>query len=188
MAESVTRLQSTRPLSVAEYLEFERTSPVKHEYVHGELYAFAGASEHHNIISGNVFGLIWIVARRGSCRVFANDMKLQVTEHLFYYPDVMVVCAESDNDPLTKRAPCLIVEVLSPSTARIDRCEKRLAYQDIESLRAYIIIDTDSRRLTHLWRDDSNDWQQVEVIGDGEVTLPCPETTLTLADIYAGIA
>lgn len=177
-----------RLISVNDYLALERTSAVKHEYVHGELYAFAGASERHNLIAGNVYGLLWVQARGGPCRVFMSDMQLQAAPDVYYYPDVMVVCDDSDIDPLTKHWPCLVVEVLSPSTSRIDRHEKLLAYQGIDSLHAYIIVDTAVRRVTRHWRDASNAWQQVEIIGDGEVAFPCPETMLTLADIYDGIA
>lgn len=188
MAEIAPRHQITSPISVADYLERECASPVKHEYVHGELYAFAGTTDRHNTIAGSIYAALRLEARGGPCHVYISDVRLEAAPKVFYYPDVMVTCADDDDDPLVKRLPCLIVEVLSPSTARIDRHEKLLAYQGIESLRAYVIVDTVARRVTRHWRDDSETWQQVEIIGEGEVAFPCPETTLTLADIYEGVS
>jgi len=188
MAEKATHDQQTHPISVAEYLACELASPVKHEYVHGDIYAFAGTTECHNLIAGNIFASLHFKARGSQCRVLFGDVRLQAAPDLYYYPDVMVVCENTDDDSLTKRRPCLIVEVISPSTSRIDRHEKRLAYQAIASVQTYMIVDTATHRVTRHWRDGSNDWQQMEVIGEGDVAIPCPEATLTLADIYDGIS
>jgi Uma2 family endonuclease len=187
MAETVTRHQPISQISVADYLAQERESPVKREYVNGEFYAFAGATERHNRVAGNVFGLLWTRARHGLCRVFMSDIQLEAAPRVFYYPDGMVVCDDADDDPLIKRRPCLLVEVLSPGTARIERHEKLLAYQAIDSLRAYLIVDPEMRRVTRFLRDDNAAWQRADIIGDGEVAVPCPETTLALADVFEGI-
>ena len=171
-------------LTIDEYLELEEHSTVRHEYVGGDLYAQAGASESHNLISVNLSTLLHTATRGSACRVFVNDMKLRAAPDAMYYPDIMVVCDPGDNDQLVKTRPCLIVEVLSPSTEHIDRREKLLAYRRIDSLKAYIMVYQDQRRVARQWRDDAGAWWQAEVSEDGVVPVPCPQITLSLNDIY----
>ncbi len=171
-------------LTIEEYLELEERSTIRHEYVGGELYAQAGASEAHNLIVANVHGHLWAVSRNSTCKVYANDMKLRAAPDAMYYPDVMVVRDPNDDDPLAKSRPCLIVEVLSPTTEHTDRREKLLAYRRIDSLKAYVMVYQDQRRVTRQWRDDGNAWWQEDIVDDGVVPLPCPEIALTLDEIY----
>jgi Uma2 family endonuclease len=174
-------------LSVDEYLALERESSVRHEYVGGEIYAHAGASERHNIIALNVAASLRVAARGTPCHVFMSDMNLRVAEDVLYYPDVMVVCDETDADPYVKHRPCVVVEVLSPSTEKIDLREKLLAYRRLDSLRAYIMVHQDRRRVLSHLRDENGAWWPRDVAGDGNVSFPCPESVLTLDDIYEGV-
>ena len=80
--------------------------------------------------------------------------------------------------------PCLVVEVTSPSTARIDRGEKLEAYRRIGSLRAYVIVDRRRRRAQRHWRDGTNEWQREEIVTEGRVAVPCLDVDLTLDEIY----
>jgi Uma2 family endonuclease len=80
-----------------------------------------------------------------------------------------------------------VVEVTSPSTASTDRREKLANYRKIPSLRAYLIVDQRRRRVDHHWRDEVGDWWHVALAGGGEVSLPCPQVTLALDDIYEGV-
>ena len=156
----------------------------------GEIYARAGGTSRHSLISGNVFTALWNAARGGPCRVHNSDMMLRAAEEVFYYPDVMVVCGddEADEDALYQDAPCLLVEVTSPSTASIDRREKMLAYRSIPSLKGYLIVDHGRMRAERYWRDDSGRWWRAEAGGpEGFVPVPCPETELTLPQIYEGL-
>ena len=175
------------PLSVEDYLRLEEASSVRHEYVGGELYALAGATDRHNRIAGNLFARLWTAARGGPCRVYGSDMMLRVAEDLFYYPDVQVVCDPADGDERYKTLPCLVIEVLSPSTETVDRREKLLAYRRLPSLKAYVVVYRDDRRVQRHWRDDHGAWGQAEVQGEGLVTFPCPESELLLDDIYEGL-
>lgn len=176
-----------RLLTVEDYLQLEAQSTVRHEYVGGELYAHAGASERHNLIVVNIAASLHYAARGAGCRVLVSDVKLRAAEDVIYYPDLMVVCDASDNDPYVKEHPCLVIEVLSPSTENIDRREKLMTYRRIESLRAYLMVYQDQRRVARQWRDEQGTWWQAEVSGEGIVPIPCPELTLTLDDIYQGI-
>lgn len=175
-------------LTVEEYLKLEDTATVKHEYVAGTIHAHAGGTSRHNTISANVLAVLWNAARGGSCRVYGSDMKLRVAEDVFYYPDVMVVCGddEAGDGALYQDAPCLIVEVTSPSTESIDRREKMHNYRKIPSLKAYLIVDQGRRWIERHWRDDEGFWQQGG-LDEGSMPVPCPETRLPLDEVYEGL-
>ena len=187
MAESAV---PHKPLSVEEYLALEEAATTRHEYVGGIIHAHAGGTTRHNTISVNISALLWNAARGGTCRVYGSDMKLRVPDDAFYYPDVMVVCEPHDagDEALYQSAPCLLVEVTSPSTEAIDRREKLISYRKIPSLKAYLIVDQESLRVERHWRDDKGQWWHAEAVGtEGVVPIPCPETRLTLPQIYEGL-
>lgn len=167
----------------------EETAMVRHEYVGGVIYAMVSATKRHNSIIGNIFAHLWSVARGGPCRVYSSDVKLRAAEDTIYYPDIMVACGPEGDDPLIEDAPCLVVEVTSPSTESIDRREKMLAYRRMPSLQAYLIAAQESRRVERYWRDAAGEWRQGEAVGEGSrVPTPCPgPTELTLAEIYEGL-
>ncbi len=162
-------------LSEAEYLGGEGASQIRHEYVAGEVFAMAGGSKAHNIISGNLFSLLRNALRGGGYQTFIADMRVHVAaQSCYYYPDVVVTCAASDfskDAPKDRIAsPCLIIEVLSPTTEAIDRREKMLAYRHLESLREYVLVDQE-RRWVEVYRRTGAGW-----IAD----LYSPEDTVTL--------
>lgn len=174
-------------LSIDEYLELEEGSTIKHEYVEGMVYALAGSSDRHNRIAGNIYRRLADAADGTPCRVYMSDMRCQIGK-VFYYPDVMVACGQPDtDDPIYRRDPCLLVEVISPSTASNDRREKLLVYRQIPSLLAYLIVDKDTRRVERHYRDADGVWQRADHLNDGVVPVPCPETELTLDGIYRDI-
>ncbi|AHY48167.1 Uncharacterized protein conserved in cyanobacteria (plasmid) [Rubrobacter radiotolerans] len=182
--------ESTKPhylLSVGEYLALERGSSVRHEYVGGELYAITGASRRHNRIALNIARRLADAAEGSPCRVYVSDMKVRV-EEAFYYPDVMVCCERPPEDEYTEDAPCVVVEVLSPSTEGTDRREKLAAYERIPSLKAYVIVAQDERLVTHYARDETGRWRRGDLTGEGRLPVSCPEgAELTLDEVYAGV-
>lgn len=165
----------------------EEAATVRHEYVAGIIHAMVGATKRHNRIIGNIFARLWDAARGGDCRVYTESVKLKVGEDKIYYPDIMVACGPEGDDPLVEDAPCLIVEVASPSTEQIDRREKMIAYRQIPTLKAYLIVAQDSRRVERHWRDEHGEWFQGEATDDNVVPVPCPETKLPLAEIYESL-
>jgi Uma2 family endonuclease len=177
-----------RPITIEEYLALEASSAVRHEYVAGEVYAMTGATKRHNLLLGNIATRLRIAAAGGPCRVFTESVKVRAGRNIIYYADVMVACGPDGGDPLVEDAPCLIVEVLSPSTESIDWREKALVYKDIPSLRSYAIVYQDSRRVERWSRDERGDWWHSDVAERGLVPLPCPEPGLemTLDEIYRG--
>lgn len=174
-------------ITVEEYLAGENDGDVRHEYIYGEVYAMAGSSDRHNQISGNIFVKLF-TRLRGSkdCQVFMTDMKLQADELTFYYPDVFVACDRPD--PYFRREPVLIVEVLSPSTQRADRHEKLAVYQQIPTLREYVIVAQDKMLIELHRRPANGEWTR-EVFNQSSEAfdLTAVSTDLSLAEIYRGV-
>jgi Uma2 family endonuclease len=173
----------------AEYLEWENQNRIKHEYVDGEVYAMSGAKRRHNLIAATVVRLSGnAAAERGLCQVFGSDMKVHVEAHnCFYYPDVSVCCDPNDRNELYLTRPCFIVEVTSPSTASIDRREKRASYATLESLREYAIIDQDQMRV-ELYRREATAWRGYLLNQPSDVLeSSCLGLRITLEQIYAGV-
>ena len=176
-------------LSAAQYLEWEARSRVKHEYVDGEVYATSGASRRHNLLVTNLLRRAAnAAAEHRNCQVFGSDMRVHVeARNSFYYPDVSACCDPHDRDELYVKNPCLIIEVLSPSTASVDRREKRTSYATLISLREYIIVEQDRMRV-ELYRRESRGWQgYILSQSDDFVELSCLVLRLTLSEIYEGI-
>ena len=176
------------PLSVADYLAFEFSGPVRHEYVAGEIHAMGGASRAHNKIAGNLFAHFHTGLRGGPCEVFAQDFKVRLEvarEEFFYYPDVVVSCHPASIEQYFLRAPTLIVEVLSPTTETIDRREKHTHYRQAPTLEEYVLAAQDKREVTVFRR--ATGWQgEVFTAPEARVEFRSIKQTMTIAEIYAG--
>jgi Uma2 family endonuclease len=172
-------------LSVAEYLEAERDSPVRHEYVDGQIFAMAGASDRHNRVSINLTSRLDNKLGDGPCEVFMADMKVWVSETVYYYPDVVVACDGPGADEYYRKQPRLIIEVSSPGTERIDRSEKLLAYKQVKSLKEYVIVSQDRVRIEvcRRGRGDRWSWELLTELSE-ELRLESVGLTLTVADVY----
>ena len=176
-------------MSVEEYLACERNGDVRHEYVNGYTYALAGASQRHSRISLNIAVHLWGLAQGKPCRVHQSDMKLRIKAEgsLFYYPDVMVVCDKPEPDPFFETEPCVLVEVLSPSTKSTDLREKLTAYKGLPSVQTYLIVEAERLVVRRFWKETNGHWQQEDLTGDGDIALPCLDGVLTLPQIYRGV-
>jgi len=182
------RQGGTGTLSVEEYLALEQATGIKHEYVLGQVYALAGASENHNRIAANVLAALLPAARTARCRVVGSDQKLQPGDHLYYYPDVQVLCDPADDDPLIKRRPCVIVEVSSERTEAIDRREKLLVYRGIASLLVYLIVAQERREVTVHFRDAGGTWQTRQAQSADSIPMSClGNHELSLDAIYQDV-
>ena len=186
----MTALQKITHLTEQDYLAFELNADMRHEYIDGQLYAMAGASERHNRIAGNVFFQLRSAARGGHCGVFMSDMKLKLAwQKTYYYPDVMLVCNTQDNNEYYKKQPCFIAEVLSTSTENTDKREKLLAYTKIPSLRYYLLISTDKTQVEYFVRDTQDEWQTALLEADEILSIDCEnyQAVLRLNDIYEDV-
>ncbi|MHA3773348.1 Uma2 family endonuclease [Verrucomicrobiota bacterium sgz303538] len=176
-------------VSVEEYLAGEEAATVKHEYVAGRIYAMSGASREHNAIAGNLFASLHAHLRGGPCRTYFVDVKARMEwlgEEVFYYPDLMVACDPRDKERYFLRYPKVIIEVLSPTTERLDRYEKRTHYQQIETLEEYVLVEQDFAEVTIFRR--SNEFQPEVIRGiNSDVVLQSVGLTLPMAAIYEGV-
>lgn len=180
--------------SVEEYLAAEAAAVEKHEYAGGAVVSMAGATETHEVIAGNLHGLLWSSLKGKPCRVFKSDLKLRVRlleNTYFYYPDLMVACDPDDKEsPLFKDRPLVLIEVTSPSSKDRDTETKVFAYMSIPSLRSYFIVSQEHRHIIHYRRTDEGWTMSVHPEAGDRVELPELGLTLTLDEIYdrVGIA
>ena len=147
-------------LTLEEYLQMEEKSDIKHEYIDGEIYAMAGASDPHVTVALNLASSLRSHVRGSGCRVYISDMKAQIEKlNRYYYPDVMVTCDERDKETSgSKKYYSLIVEVLSESTESFDRGDKFADYQLVETLQEYVLINTKRRRVECFRRSTQGLW------------------------------
>jgi Uma2 family endonuclease len=151
---------SIHRVSAEDYLRGELHSEVRHEFIDGQIYAMVGASRRHGLIALNLASLLRPRLRGTPCQLFVADMKVRLRiagEEVFYYPDLVLSCDPEDREDYFVSRPCLIIEVLSEATERIDRREKMLAYQTIPTFNEYLLVAQDLPRVEVYRR--RNDWR-----------------------------
>lgn len=187
-----------RTMTEEEYLRTEELSPFKREYVWGFVYALhgddtptaqAGATSRHGLICGNIQAALHRPARTGNCRLYQSDMKVLISQFSgvrYYYPDLVLTCGPVADAATSLDSPCLIVEVLSPSTRDLDRREKLLAYTTLRSLQGYLLVDT-AMRAARLYTRAGERWNEHYLEDTGTLALPCVDVSLSLDEIYSGV-
>lgn len=189
----MTSLPQPQPLAtVQDYLDGEQATEVKHEYLAGQIVAMGEASDRHGLIAGALHAALLPAARRKACQLFIADMKVRVDhdgESYFYYPDLLLSCQPDDRESAYyRRHPCLLVEVLSPSTERIDSREKLLAYRLLPSLREYLLLRQDRVQADLYQRSDAGRWQHHTFTQPDDVlALRCLDAAVSLRDVYADV-
>ena len=182
---------SQHPVSIADYLAGEADARNKHEYVTGSVYAMVGASNRHNRIATNTTVAFGSQLRGNECQTFNSDTKVRIQLKdgvRFYYPDVMVACDVNPDDDTFQDKPVVIVEVLSESTHRTDKNEKRDAYLTIESLNCYIMLEQSEIAATVYRR--ATDGFACENYSSVASVIEVPEIncSLSLAEVYANVS
>ena len=172
-------------ISAEEYLDGEEISEVKHELLDGEVYAMAGTSDKHNIISGNLYANLRSHLLDSPCQTFIENMKVRVNPNVFYYPDILVSCEKKPESPYYRDEPILIIEVTSPSTVQIDRREKLRAYQQMPSVHEYVVVEQEKISVEIHRRQPDGRWITYFFSrNDTELTLESVDLTVQLAEIY----
>jgi Uma2 family endonuclease len=168
-------MSSAKPnlLTPIEYLDLERKSEVRSEFIAGRMFAMSGASRRHSLITGNLYRELSSQLRGRSCEAHMVDLRVKVSPTGMYtYPDIVALCGEArleDDHVDTLLNPTLIVEVLSDSTEAYDRGEKFAHYRRLDSLREYVLVSQDKIRIER-FRRDGDAWILSEV-SDAEATL-----------------
>lgn len=145
-------------LSIENYLVGDQYKEIKYEYLYGITYLMTDESLNHRKICSNIYNKISEkLNKTENYQIFMGDMKLQVNEEIFYYPDVFVT---NDNlDSLYQSRPILIVEVISPTTKRIDYCEKLQIYKQIPELKEYLVVSQDEKFCKLNYQSDDKTWK-----------------------------
>ncbi len=188
MAQALHRVHYTR----AEYISFERSANVKHEYLDGVIYAMAGGTPSHAAIAANVIASLVSGLRERPFRVYTSDLRIRVAETgLETYPDVTVVPLPAELDAVDRHVvtnPVLVVEVTSPSTEEYDRGEKLGHYQRIPSLREIVMVAHRGQRIDVVRRGADGSWTTGSAEAGGRVTLLSLGCLLAVDDVYRGAA
>lgn len=182
--------QKIQLYSVKEYFALERETGVRHEYLDGEIIAMGGASRNHNRLVVNLAAALQPHLNDTSCRLSVNDMKVYIkAANRAYYPDLVVSCSDPAEEPdeYTETQPCLVIEVLSPSTASVDRTEKRRNYQLLKSLQEYVLIGQEEFLVEVYRHDESGGWTHTLYREKEGVDLTSIDLRLPMAVIYRGL-
>ena len=174
-------------LTPEEYLQLEVNSDIKHEYIDGEVYAMAGATDTHITIALNMAIILRSHLRGSGCRVYISDMKVRIEQkNRFYYPDVLVTCEDRDRENNTfKKFPNLIIEVLSDSTEAFDRGDKFADYRSLPSLEEYVLINTKKARIECFRRTKEGLWLlQFYELKDSQFELTSIDFIRKISDVY----
>ena len=178
-------------LTPEQYLALEARAEVKHEYDRGRIIAMAGASREHNLIAANIAHLIGNQLIDRPCEAYVADMRVQIDDGRYVYPDVVVACGEprfADGESDNLLNPTLIVEVLSPSTERRDRGRKFHQYRTIESLQEYLMIAQDEVRIERYTRR-GGEWVFTEVSDPAALfRLDSIGCEIAVREVYAKVA
>lgn len=176
-----------------EYLELERKSETKSEYLKGEVFAMTGASLRHNLIVTNMVAALKQRLKLTDCRVVASDMRVAAPGATLYtYPDVVAFCGEprlEDQQFDTLLNPCLIIEVLSRSTAAYDREIKFGFYRTIESLAEYVLVAQDRCHVAQYAKRPDGRWLLTDYrSAEDTLQLESVKCSLPLKEIYEGVS
>jgi Uma2 family endonuclease len=177
-------------LTTEEYLRQERGAEYRTEYLHGEVFAMAGANRRHNVIAGNIFAYLHAQLKGAPCQAYQSDMRVSPNANGYFYPDVVVACNKIhflDEKEDTLLNPIVIVEVLSKSTASFDRGDKFIEYRSIKSLRDYLLISQEKAMVEHHTRQ-ADGWllQERKQLSD-QIQLASLNLSLGLDVIYEGV-
>lgn len=173
-----------------EYLEIEKISPIKHEYLQGQIVAMAGASKAHVIITGNLSALLVNHLRGKECISYAADMKVRLPSlNVFYYSDLAVTCdtRDSTSNEAFILHPKLVVEVLSNSTEAFDRGDKFSDYKTIAELEEYVLIHQTQVLVERFQRKTNNLWIPQVYASGSKVEFASINFTCEIEQLYENL-
>jgi Uma2 family endonuclease len=172
-----------------DYLDVEEMSAVKHEFLDGEIYAMAGGTPEHAALCAALIARLVALVHGGPRRVYTSDLRVRVrATGLATYPDAGVICgalARDPDSPTHVLNPAALFEVLSPSTEDYDRGEKREHCQQIESLREYVTLRQDARRVEVWRRTSGSGWSHESYAAGQSFELTSIGSSVAVDELYA---
>ena len=178
-------------MTEAEYLEFERDSTEKHEFVNGEIIDMSGGTPRHSLIAANLTHALMSRIAGRPCLVFSSDLRVNVAVTSMYaYPDLTMVCGHPQYHAKDRNIvlnPTLLIEVLSDSTAGYDRGPKAAHYRRLPTLKEYLFVSQDERLVEHYRRSDNDQWLLTASTGERTIPIHCLDAEISLDEIYARV-
>ena len=176
-----------KPMTLAEFLEWEERQPMRYEFDGAGPVAMTGGTRAHARIQRNLAFALTGRLRGKPCEFLGSDLKIKTSEDHIRYPDGFVTCTPGDNASTMVSDPVVIFEVLSPSTAASDRIVKAREYQAMPSVQRYVMFEQDRPGAT-VYARSGDTWTLEILIADSMLALPEIGVSLPLAEIYEGIA
>lgn len=175
-------------LSLEEFLAWENAQPERNEYYQGEVFAMTVGRRTHGCVVANLTRHLGNQLDGSPCRVFSESMKLQIGDDTILYPDVFITCDRGDlrTDQIF-RAPTAVLEVLSPSTQAYDRSKKFALYRRLPSLKEYVLVDPDTRRVESFRVGPGGLWTLHDMSETPSLVLEYPPCTVRMDDLFAGV-
>jgi len=175
--------------TLAEYLGFEASSNVRHEFLDGQIYARPGGTPEHAALAAAVITLLGPQLRGSPCRPYNSDLRVRTPTGLTTYPDVTVICGPRETDvadPLAVTNPTLIVEVLSRSTEEYDSGDKFEHYKTFPSMREYVLVSHRERSVEI--RSRGQDGWRTTVVPEGGIAALSIGAQLDVRELYDAAA
>jgi Uma2 family endonuclease len=175
-----------KPMTLAEFLEWEERQPMRYEFDGVGPVAMAGGSVRHAQIQRNLAFTFTVRLRGKPCQFLGSDLKIQTEEDHARYPDGIVICSPLTGSETIVDAPVVIFEVLSPSTTHTDRFVKAREYQRMPSVQRYVMLEQDSVNAV-VYARSGETWTHEILIADSVLALPEIGVELPLAELYEGV-
>jgi len=175
-----------KPMTLAEFLAWEERQPLRHEFDGFGPVAMVGGTAGHSVIQTNLAAALHGRLKGKPCRFYGSDLKIQVLEGRIRYPDGMVICSPVDRAATLVRDPVVVFEVLSPSTARVDRIVKAREYQATPSVRRYVMLEQDGVGAT-VYARAGETWTHEILVAGAMLALPEIGVELPLSELYEGL-
>lgn len=178
--------------TIAEYLQLEEQTEVRHEFINGEIMPMVGGTTNHNIVVGNIYITLRIALKGKNIPVYMENVRLSIPKHnIFTYPDVMVMAGETIYDGESKTTvnnPAVIIEVLSDSTRDYDLGRKFSYYRSLDTLQEYVLIEPE-QTLIMIYRRDNNKHWSLDILDDATDRLRFNSLAIemSLPDIYESL-
>ncbi|BDT66236.1 hypothetical protein os1_03950 [Comamonadaceae bacterium OS-1] len=175
-------------LNILDFVAWENAQPTRNEFYRGEVFAMVGPRRVHGEVVGNVFAALKRHLHGSRFRVYGQSMKLQVADDALFYPDVFVTCDAQDlRTDRIFRAPTVVLEVLSPTTAGFDRGLKFATYRRIPSLQEYLLIDPVERSVELFRRNAQGLFELHDMTAAPNLVLASVGLEMSIADVFEGV-
>lgn len=174
---------------VEDFLDWLKDQDARYELVDGQVLGMAGGTRLHAEITANLLTALRAKLKGGNCRAYHGDMAVRTRAASVRMPDVAVYCdrdelAEEPSRQIALERPCVIFEVLSPSTSSIDQITKMVEYKALPSLRTLVFVHPTKRYLDVHERVSDTEWRSVTHLHPASLQLRDPAVTLTAEDIF----